>query len=704
MRLLVESNADVRVRDKDNLSALLKAANLKHDRVVEVLLATSRDALARDGQIDRALIVAALLDDPTILGLLLDKGANVNARIENGQTALMFAATFGKRDIVETLLARGADPKLVDKDGANASVLALGARFPGPGEIYRHPHARRPATAGRRATAAVPARRPAHPPRPRRRRPRPSRPPPTLRAWRWSARGSSKTASSRSTLLKKDTGQDDDGDGFTNDEELAAGTDPNDPKSHPPYYTKLRMKRLDGEAFPVTFDDYDSKTKKVHVTVHDKSGYGFGGAEGGARKVELGQGDTVPGVGYTVTKLKLRRTTEKDTARPLDMSELTLTDPQTGSKVVLVKGMPASSPDAAAVLTFGIDDKEIAVQQGETFTLPRDPDTRLEVIDIRPTQVILKVVGTGQTVTVDKEEKERQKAEGKAEAGRRCTMKVRASRRSAPHLSSCIFSPPSPSPSAFCLPMPIPLEDQLTDVIGKARRGLRLSEAQLAQNSGVGLENVEAFAKGRALDDADTVAKVARALDLYAPALLDLGRGEYEPGDVSAPPTLAAYNVPFGDDMTVNFYLAWDKDGGQAAAFDTGGDCGALLATLRERRLKLGAIFLTHTHEDHIADLDRLTAETDAPVYVSEREPLRGRGTRARRAAVHGGRADDHRAADARTFARRADVRRRRVGAGGGGGGRRVVCGFDGRRAAGEIRRRRSRRTASTFFRCPKTR
>ena len=64
--------------------------------------------------------------------------------------------------------------------------------------------------------------------------------------------------------------------------------------------------------------------------------------------------------------------------------------------------MPASSPDAAAVLNFGGDDKEIVVRQGETFTLPRDPDTRLEVIDIRPTQVILKVVGTGQTVTVEK--------------------------------------------------------------------------------------------------------------------------------------------------------------------------------------------------------------------------------------------------------------------------------------------------------------
>ena len=171
--------------------------------------------------------------------------------------------------------------------------------------------------------------------------------------------------------------------------------------------------------------------------------------------------------------------------------------------------------------------------------------------------------------------------------------------------------------------MPIPLEDQLGDVLGKARRGLRLSESQLAQKSGVGLENVEAFAAGKLLDDADTAAKVARALDLYAPALLDLGRDGWHPGEIALPTTAAAYNQPYGD-MTVNFYLVWDQDGGRAAAFDTGGDCGALLQTLREKRLKLDAVFLTHTHEDHIADLDRLTAETDATVYVSELEKLPG--------------------------------------------------------------------------------
>ena len=174
--------------------------------------------------------------------------------------------------------------------------------------------------------------------------------------------------------------------------------------------------------------------------------------------------------------------------------------------------------------------------------------------------------------------------------------------------------------------MPIPLEDQLGDVLGKARRGLRLSESQLAEKSGVGLENVEAFGAGKLLDDAASAAKIARTLGLYAPALLELGRGEWHPGNLALPGSAAAYNQPFGD-MTVNFYLVWDQDSGRAAAFDTGGDCSPLLQTLRDKKLKLDAIFLTHTHSDHIADLDRLTAETDAPVYVSEHESIGGATT-----------------------------------------------------------------------------
>ncbi len=172
--------------------------------------------------------------------------------------------------------------------------------------------------------------------------------------------------------------------------------------------------------------------------------------------------------------------------------------------------------------------------------------------------------------------------------------------------------------------MAIPLEDQFQDVVGKARRGLRLSESQLSQKAGVPLEAVEAFLKGGDALGADSAGKITGALGLDLPALRDLERSAWHPGEVALPPTAAAFNVPFGSDMTVNFYLAWDREGGQAAAFDTGGDCGALLKTLHDHHLKLGAIFLTHTHEDHIADLDRLTAETDAPVYVSALERFPG--------------------------------------------------------------------------------
>ena len=172
--------------------------------------------------------------------------------------------------------------------------------------------------------------------------------------------------------------------------------------------------------------------------------------------------------------------------------------------------------------------------------------------------------------------------------------------------------------------MPVPLEDNFEDVVGKAMRGLRLSEAQVAQQAGVAAEAVETFQRGGTLVDSAATEKIATVLGLNYSALRDLAAGTYQPGDLDLPPTLAAFNQPFSSEMTVNFYLAWDQEGGQAAAFDTGGDCGPLLAKLREHNLKLGAIFLTHTHEDHIADLGRLVKETGAPVYVSEREKMAG--------------------------------------------------------------------------------
>ena len=49
-----------------------------------------------------------------------------------------------------------------------------------------------------------------------------------------------------------------------------------------------------------------------------------------------------------------------------------------------------------------------------------------------------------------------------------------------------------------------------------------------------------------------------------------------------------------------------------------------MLALARERGLKIALILLTHTHGDHVHELDRLKEVTGAPAYVSERETIDG--------------------------------------------------------------------------------
>jgi hydroxyacylglutathione hydrolase len=70
-------------------------------------------------------------------------------------------------------------------------------------------------------------------------------------------------------------------------------------------------------------------------------------------------------------------------------------------------------------------------------------------------------------------------------------------------------------------------------------------------------------------------------------------------------------------DMTVNAYLIWDPASREAAVFDTGATADPLLAKLRELGLTLKYLFLTHTHPDHVADIDALAAPE---ILISERE------------------------------------------------------------------------------------
>jgi len=167
----------------------------------------------------------------------------------------------------------------------------------------------------------------------------------------------------------------------------------------------------------------------------------------------------------------------------------------------------------------------------------------------------------------------------------------------------------------------IPLEDNFDDVINKAQRGLRVSDDELARRAGLGAEAVRALKHG-SFDEA-AVRALAPCLRLGSDQLVALGRKAWYPDAPVFPHGFAMFNTPF-EDMTVNSYLVWDAGGRLAAAFDTGATCETMLDAIAAEKLTVRYLFLTHTHDDHVADAGRLAAATGAEVWSSEREAFPG--------------------------------------------------------------------------------
>lgn len=165
----------------------------------------------------------------------------------------------------------------------------------------------------------------------------------------------------------------------------------------------------------------------------------------------------------------------------------------------------------------------------------------------------------------------------------------------------------------------VPLEDNFSDVIGKAQRGLRLSDTQLAEKARVSSQTIRSLREGEF--DELAVARIAPVLGLAARQLCDLAQGRWQPNKTGSVDGLAGFTTNYHD-MAVNSYLVWDPDSKQAVAFDTGADCRDMLNAADRHQLKITLILLTHSHPDHIADLDQLSGRTGAPVYTPEEEPV----------------------------------------------------------------------------------
>lgn len=178
----------------------------------------------------------------------------------------------------------------------------------------------------------------------------------------------------------------------------------------------------------------------------------------------------------------------------------------------------------------------------------------------------------------------------------------------------------------------IPLEDNYTDIIGKAQRGLKITDADLAKRAEVSEEDLASLKGGRV--NVAVLRRVARHLRLGPDALEVSAHRTWYPAQPNFPTGFAAFNTPI-DDMTVNSFLVWDSRSKQAAAFDTGANCDAMLDTAHAENLNLRYVFLTHTHEDHVADLAKLAAATKAEVWSHEHEPVAHAGAKTFKENAH---------------------------------------------------------------------
>ena len=113
----------------------------------------------------------------------------------------------------------------------------------------------------------------------------------------------------------------------------------------------------------------------------------------------------------------------------------------------------------------------------------------------------------------------------------------------------------------------IELEDNVGDIVGKAQRGLGISDSELTKKSDLSADAVNKIRDGKF--DETIIRAVAPVLDLDANALVELAQGKWKPNKFENFDGLGQFNTSYGG-MLVNAYLVWDLGTKHAAAFDTG--------------------------------------------------------------------------------------------------------------------------------------
>jgi uncharacterized protein len=350
VKSLIGRGADPNRQDNNGWTALLKAAYQGNAKCIEILASHTKLEL------DRALLVATLMERKDAVKALLDNGAEVDFRASDGRTPLILAAGKGNRDIVELLLQVGADASLTDQAGQTAQAVAAAKGFNDIAELLRHA----PAPSGTPVAVASPSARP--------------------EAASPASSGTSPSISD-ADILKMPT---------------PAGSAPSTSPGPPPVANiaggssvtgKIRVDEVEEAFLPVTLDEVHGKKATLRS------------ADGSTYTVTVG--DALKGMSYRVVDVEARSVNDKD-GNVVDASVVKLRHERTGQTISLIKGIPTREHGAYAVLVVNSTGQKIKVELDHDFSLPDEPGQTYRILDIRPTQVVIKRMRDGEVWTLQK--------------------------------------------------------------------------------------------------------------------------------------------------------------------------------------------------------------------------------------------------------------------------------------------------------------
>jgi hydroxyacylglutathione hydrolase len=159
----------------------------------------------------------------------------------------------------------------------------------------------------------------------------------------------------------------------------------------------------------------------------------------------------------------------------------------------------------------------------------------------------------------------------------------------------------------------MPLEDDLCDIVKKARTGKNLSVAELARMTGLPGADITALERGDQPRDRAEVRALADTLGLRLDPLEHIVLDKWMPKPT---PPLAGIETVHGDvnGYAVKGYVIYDA--GEALLVDTAYNAPAMIEFLESHHLRPVGICLTHGHSDHSEGIQQLLKQWPVPVYL----------------------------------------------------------------------------------------